>query len=29
MTMRYCAEYCIDVPDDFPVDELTAFMAAA
>lgn len=27
--MRYCAEYCIDVPDDFPVDELMAFMAAA
>lgn len=27
--MRYCAEYCIEVPDDFPVEELTTFMAAA
>ena len=27
--MRYCAEYCLDVPDDFPVDELTDFMTAA
>ncbi|NMG74103.1 hypothetical protein [Aromatoleum diolicum] len=27
--MRYCAEYCVDVPDDFPIDELTAFMASA
>ena len=27
--MRYCDEYCIDVPDDFPVDALTRFMAAA
>lgn len=27
--MRYCAEYCIEVPDDFPVEELTAFRAAA
>lgn len=27
--MRYCDEYCINVPDDFPVDALTRFMAAA
>ena len=27
--MKYCAEYCIEVPDDFPVDEFTSFMAAA
>lgn len=27
--MRYCAEYCIDLPDNFPINELTAFMAAA
>lgn len=27
--MRTCAEYCIDMPDDFPVEELNAFMAAA
>ncbi|MBD5801327.1 hypothetical protein AZOA_07400 [Azoarcus sp. Aa7] len=27
--MRYCPEYCIEVPDDFPVEELTTFMAAA
>lgn len=27
--MRYCSEYCIEVPDDFPVEELTTFMAAA
>ncbi|WP_213361321.1 hypothetical protein [Brachymonas denitrificans] len=27
--MRYCDEYCINVPDDFPIDELTCFMAAA
>ena len=27
--MRYCAEYCIEVPDDFPVGELIVFMAAA
>ena len=29
MKMTYCAEYCIEMPDDFPVDELTRFMAAA
>ena len=27
--MRHCAEYCIDVPDDFPVEELTYFLATA
>ncbi len=27
--MRYCEEYCTDVPDDFPVEELEHFMAAA
>jgi hypothetical protein len=29
MNMRYCADSCLDVPDDFPVDELAAFMTAA
>jgi len=27
--MTYCAEYCLEVPDDFPVVELTVFMAEA
>ena len=27
--MTFCAEYCIEMPDDFPVVELTAFMAEA
>ena len=27
--MTYCAEYCIEMPDDFPVEELTQFMASA
>jgi hypothetical protein len=27
--MSYCAEYCLEMPDDFPVDELTQFMATA
>jgi len=27
--MRYCDEHCINVPDDFPVEELIRFMAAA
>jgi len=27
--MRYYPEYCINVPDDFPVDELTSFRVAA
>lgn len=27
--MIYCAEYCIDMPDDFPIEELARFMAAA
>jgi len=25
--MTFCAELCIEMPDDFPVNELTAFMA--
>ena len=27
--MTYCAEYCLEMPDDFPVVELTHFMAEA
>lgn len=27
--MPYCYEYCLVMPDDFPVDALTAFMASA
>ncbi len=27
--MPYCAEYCLEMPDDFPVAELTQFMAEA
>lgn len=27
--MPYCAEYCLEMPDDFPAVELTEFMAAA
>jgi hypothetical protein len=27
--MIYCQEYCIDVPDHFPVSELTRYMASA
>lgn len=27
--MIFCAEYCLEMPDDFPVDELTKFMAEA
>jgi hypothetical protein len=27
--MSYCKEYCIDMPDDFPADELTEFLAVA
>jgi len=27
--MIYCPEYCIEAPDDFPITELTQFMATA
>lgn len=27
--MAFCSEYCIEMPDDFPVAELTAFMTEA
>lgn len=27
--MTYCSEYCLEMPNDFPVVELTAFMAEA
>ena len=27
--MPYCAEYCLDMPEDFPIEELTEFMAIA
>ncbi len=27
--MTYCAEFCLEMPDSFPVTELTAFMAEA
>src|SRR5450631_2580725 len=27
--MSYCAEYCIEMPDDFPVEVFTRFMASA
>lgn len=27
--MTFCAEFCLEMPDDFPVNELTAFMAEA
>ena len=27
--MTFCSEYCIEMPDDFPVAELTAFMTEA
>ena len=27
--MPYCAEYCLEMPDDFPTNELVAFMSAA
>ena len=27
--MTFCAEYCLEMPDDFPVVELTEFMAEA
>jgi hypothetical protein len=27
--MTFCAEYCLEMPDDFPVVELTAFMVQA
>lgn len=27
--MAYCAEYCLEMPEDFPIEELTQFMAIA
>jgi hypothetical protein len=27
--MTYCAEFCLEIPDSFPVVELAAFMAEA
>jgi len=27
--MTFCAEYCLEMPDDFPIHELTQFMATA
>lgn len=27
--MKHCAEYCLDMPDEFPAAELSAFMASA
>ena len=27
--MMHCAEYCLEMPDEFPIEELTQFMATA